>query len=95
MAPKVRNQWLSFSGMVALKLRTGGSLKAGIIKPFIQNEQYGVGVLGHDLFVVSVCTRNLQIDQEIGKAYIPKKHTIQICLDYYIYPHPSIAKTAF
>ncbi len=31
MAPKVRNQWLSFSGMVALKLRTGGSLKAGII----------------------------------------------------------------
>lgn len=31
MAPKLRNQWLSFSGMVALKVRTGGSEWAGII----------------------------------------------------------------
>jgi len=31
VAPKLRNQWLSFSGMVALKLRTGGSGGAGII----------------------------------------------------------------
>ena len=31
MAPKLRNQWLSFSGMVALKVRTDGSEGAGII----------------------------------------------------------------
>ena len=32
MAPKLRNQWLSFSGMVALKVRTGGSEEPGIIR---------------------------------------------------------------
>ena len=31
MALKLRNQWLSFSGMVALKVRTGGSIWTGII----------------------------------------------------------------
>ena len=31
MAPKLRNQWLSFSGMVDLKVRTDGSEGAGII----------------------------------------------------------------
>ena len=31
MALKLRNQWLSFSGMVALKVRTGGSVWAGVI----------------------------------------------------------------
>ena len=35
--PKValnyRNMWLSFSGMVALKVRTGGSKSPGIITP--------------------------------------------------------------
>ena len=35
MAPKLRNQWLSFSGMVALKVRTDGSEGAGIITVFI------------------------------------------------------------
>ena len=36
--PKValnyRNMWLSFSGMVALKVRTGGSNSPGIISKF-------------------------------------------------------------
>ena len=31
MALKLRNQWLPFSGMVALKVRTGGSIWTGII----------------------------------------------------------------
>jgi len=31
VALKLRNQWLPFSGMVALKVRTGGSIGAGII----------------------------------------------------------------
>ena len=31
MALKLRNQWLSFSRMVALKVRTGGSEEPGII----------------------------------------------------------------
>ena len=38
VALKLRNQWLSFSGMVALKVRTGGSEEAGIIME-IDNEQ--------------------------------------------------------
>ena len=32
MALNYRNMWLSFSGMVALKVRTGGSKGPGIIK---------------------------------------------------------------
>lgn len=32
MALNYRNAWLSFSGMVALKIRTGGSKNPGIIK---------------------------------------------------------------
>lgn len=32
MALNYRNIWLSFSGMVALKVRTGGSKSPGIIK---------------------------------------------------------------
>ena len=32
MALKLRNQWLSLSGVVALKFRTSGSERAGIIK---------------------------------------------------------------
>ena len=32
MALNYRNIWLSFSGMVALKVRTGGSESPGIIK---------------------------------------------------------------
>lgn len=31
VALKLRNQWFSFSGMVVLKVRTGGSVGAGII----------------------------------------------------------------
>jgi hypothetical protein len=31
MALNYRNMWLSFSGMVALKIRTGGSKSPGII----------------------------------------------------------------
>ena len=33
MALNYRNMWLSFSGMVAPKVRTGGSESSGIIKP--------------------------------------------------------------
>lgn len=33
MALNYRNIWLSFSGMVALKVRTGGSESPGIINP--------------------------------------------------------------
>ena len=40
--PKValnyRNMWLSFSGMVALKVRTGGSKSPGIIKKRLKND---------------------------------------------------------
>ena len=31
VALKLQNQWLLFSGMVALKVRTGGSEESGII----------------------------------------------------------------
>ena len=37
MALNYRNIWLSFSGMVALKVRTGGSKSPGIIKTIKAN----------------------------------------------------------
>lgn len=37
MALNYRNIWLSFSGMVALKVRTGGSKSPGIINPYDKN----------------------------------------------------------
>lgn len=36
MALKTRNPWLSFSGMMALKTRTGGSKCPGIINYFLE-----------------------------------------------------------
>lgn len=38
MALNYRNIWLSFSGMVALKVRTGGSKSPGIIKIIVANQ---------------------------------------------------------
>ena len=51
MAPKLRNQWLSFPGMVALKVRTGGSERAVIINHLLEklvafmwdNEMFDLG----------------------------------------------------
>ena len=37
MALNYRNMWLSFSGMVALKVRTGGSKSPGIISLLLQS----------------------------------------------------------
>ncbi len=42
MALKLRNQWLPFSGMVALKVRTGGSIWTGIIKYDIGEEEFNL-----------------------------------------------------
>ena len=39
VALNYRNIWLSFSGMVALKVRTGGSKSPGIIKLIIECSQ--------------------------------------------------------
>ena len=38
VALNYRNMWLSFSGMVALKVRTGGSKSPGIIKQSMQKK---------------------------------------------------------
>lgn len=38
MALNYRNIWLSFSGMVALKVRTGGSESPGIITKGLEND---------------------------------------------------------
>ena len=40
MALNYRNIWLSFSGMVALKVRTGGSKSPGIIITVSESEQF-------------------------------------------------------
>lgn len=39
MALNYRNMWLSFSGMVALKVRTGGSKSPGIISDIEEAER--------------------------------------------------------
>ena len=48
MALKLRNQWLPFSGMVALKVRTGGSEEPGITKDSVeQNDNSFDGVINN------------------------------------------------
>ena len=44
VALNYRNMWLSFSGMVAPKVRTGGSESSGIIKPYypVNDEKNGM-----------------------------------------------------
>ena len=49
MAPKLRNQWLSFSGMVALKVRTGGSEWAGIITCRVSRQEFTLYIYTPDL----------------------------------------------
>ena len=44
MALNYRNMWLPISGMVALKVRTGGSKSPGIITKFRQNELLSQGI---------------------------------------------------
>ena len=46
MALNYRNIWLSFSGMVALKVRTGGSKSPGIIIQMITNFGILVSIIG-------------------------------------------------
>lgn len=41
VALNYRNMWLSFSGMVAPKVRTGGSESSGIINVFVLNDLCG------------------------------------------------------
>lgn len=42
MALNYRNMWLSFSGMVAPKVRTGGSESSGIINIELKDMQYRI-----------------------------------------------------
>ena len=58
MALNYRNIWLSFSGMVALKVRTGGSESPGIITRYMveflvleQTEQFGDAGIYHRYFL--------------------------------------------
>ena len=61
MALKLRNQWLSLSGVVALKFRTSGSERAGIIKMAIEMMNADDG-----LVVVDVRTQ-----EEFDGGHIP------------------------
>ena len=66
MALNYRNIWLSFSGMVALKVRTGGSESPGIIMwnaVRVQGGAYGTGMgarLNGNLFSYSYRDPNLE-----------------------------------
>ena len=55
MALNYRNIWLSFSGMVALKVRTGGSKSPGIIKASTYLN------MNKKLFSFSYCKKNFSI----------------------------------
>lgn len=58
VALNYRNMWLSFSGMVAPKVRTGGSESSGIIT--ILN-----GTLAWDVTGTRDCSKCLDIDPEM------------------------------
>lgn len=65
MALNYRNMWLSFSGMVALKIRTGGSKGPGIIKYCYSDSYYENNVS------LSDCVRvRFIIDQKHQKIVI-------------------------
>ena len=59
MALNYRNIWLSFSGMVALKVRTGGSKSPGIIKQILDTIASYVLVDDTGLFCDSYHTTEL------------------------------------
>lgn len=62
VALNYRNIWLSFSGMVALKVRTGGSKSPGIIMKEHRSAKYQY------LLLTGKLTKHLnQIDQEARK----------------------------
>ena len=59
MALNYRNIWLSFSGMVALKVRTGGSKSPGIIKMMFQNVVYVASNGDHGMSSASSAMRKV------------------------------------
>ena len=71
VALKLRNQWFSFSGMVALKVRTGGSVGAGII---ILNREYG----GMNMKKALVVGGSNGIGVAITKNLIEKGYFVEI-----------------
>lgn len=88
MALNYRNIWLSFSGMVALKVRTGGSESPGIITLLIKERlghekiQTTLGTYGHlypntNLEVAKKLTGILQVQSatEIIANYTSNQHT--------------------
>ena len=64
MALDYRNAWLSFSGMVALKIRTGGSKNPGII-----NQLFELGKEYEDLDAGTRKARRLETEPSIWEAY--------------------------
>ena len=71
--PKValnyRNMWLSFSGMVALKVRTGGSKSPGIIMRTLGNQS---GKRKHQLTLAVAGVALQQCDLAEGDIGIPQ-----------------------
>ena len=82
VALNYRNIWLSFSGMVALKVRTGGSESPGIISLGHEKIQTTLGTYGHlypntNLEVAKKLTGILQVQSatESIANYTSNQHT--------------------
>ena len=79
MALNYRNIWLSFSGMVALKVRTGGSENPGIISVSLSLKNMWIDK-NRRVYIIftlkEVCLENLEpfIDE-----VLPEKETIDLC----------------
>ena len=63
MALNYRNIWLSFSGMVALKVRTGGSESPGIIRL----EYYKYNLLLKALLIIPAINIQQSITEQLKK----------------------------
>ena len=74
VALNYRNIWLSFSGMVALKVRTGGSKSPGIIifkRLLAESEGFDCS---YRLVAQYVAYRKAQMNLDNKKSYLPLIH---------------------
>ena len=75
MALNYRNIWLSFSGMVALKVRTGGSESSGIIS---KGQKFTLHYdFGDDWMFTITVSKIVEVQKDFSPRIVKAKGSIQ------------------